>query len=81
MTLEMGKIISESEAEVEKCAWVCVYYAEKFMENETIASDASKSYVSFQPLGVVLAMIPWNFLFWQVFRFAAPALMAGNGAF
>jgi len=82
MTLEMGKIIGESRVEVEKCAWVCDYYAdhaEKFLADEVIETDASRSFVAFQPLGVVLAVMPWNFPFWQVFRFAAPALMAGNG--
>lgn len=81
MTLEMGKPISGSEAEVEKCAWVCDYYADnagKFLQAEMIETDASKSYVTFQPLGVVLAVMPWNFPLWQVFRFAAPGLMAGN---
>jgi succinate-semialdehyde dehydrogenase/glutarate-semialdehyde dehydrogenase len=81
MTEEMGKVISESEAEIEKSAWVCDYYAEnagKFLSDEIIESDAKKSFVSFEPLGQVLAVMPWNFPFWQVFRFAAPALMAGN---
>lgn len=81
MTLEMGKPIIQSRSEVEKCAWICEYYAdnaEKFLENEIIRTDAAKSFVSYQPLGIVLAIMPWNFPFWQVFRFAAPNLMAGN---
>jgi succinate-semialdehyde dehydrogenase/glutarate-semialdehyde dehydrogenase len=81
MTLEMGKPLEQSIAEVEKCAWVCDYYSEnakRFLSDELIETDASKSYVSYQPLGVVLAVMPWNFPFWQVFRFAAPGLMAGN---
>jgi succinate-semialdehyde dehydrogenase/glutarate-semialdehyde dehydrogenase len=81
MTLEMGKPISQSKAEVDKCAWVCEYYAEnaqKFLADELVKTDASKSFISFQPLGIVLAVMPWNFPFWQVFRFASPALMAGN---
>lgn len=81
MTLEMGKPFTQSKAEVEKCAWVCEYYAEKadkFLAEEIIKTDATKSFVTFQPLGVVLAVMPWNFPFWQVFRFAAPGLMAGN---
>src|SRR5207248_5931780 len=81
MTLEMGKPIGASESEVEKCAWVCEYYsenAEKFLTDEPIATDASNSYVAFQPIGPVLAIMPWNFPLWQCFRFAAPALMAGN---
>lgn len=80
-TLEMGKPIIESEAEVEKCAWNCDYYAgnaEKFLADEYVTSNASESYVSYLPLGVILALMPWNFPYWQVFRFAAPALMAGN---
>lgn len=81
MAVEMGKPIREGRGEIEKCAWVCEYYAEGaagFLEPEPVETDAAKSFVSFQPLGVVLAVMPWNFPFWQVFRFAAPALMAGN---
>lgn len=81
MTLEMGKPIAQSRAEIDKCAWVCDYYAdnaEKFLTDEMVITDASKSFVTYQPLGVILAVMPWNFPFWQVFRFAAPTLMAGN---
>ncbi len=81
--LEMGKTITEAEAEIEKCAWNCEYFAENaqwFLADERIVSNASESYVAFRPLGVVLAIMPWNFPYWQVFRFAAPALMAGNTA-
>ena len=81
ITLEMGKPTSEARAEVEKCAGTCEYYArngEEFLRTDTIESDAGKSYVAYYPLGVVLAVMPWNFPFWQVFRAAAPALMAGN---
>src|SRR5262245_61397479 len=83
MTLEMGKPIVQGEAEVEKCAWTCEYYAqhaESMLAEQPRQTDASRSYVRFDPLGVVLAVMPWNFPFWQVFRFAAPALMAGNAA-
>jgi len=81
MTEEMGKTVSASEAEVEKCAWVCEHYAEHgegYLAVQKVQTDASESYVRFDPLGVILAVMPWNFPFWQVFRFAAPALMAGN---
>jgi len=82
-TKEMGKPIAEAEAEIEKCAWNCDYYGEHaalYLADEPRASNAAKSYVAFRPLGVVLAIMPWNFPYWQVFRFAAPALMAGNVA-
>lgn len=81
ITREMGKLAKEARGEIEKCAWVCDYYAEHgtgFMADEVVETDAGKSYVAYQPLGTVLAIMPWNFPFWQVFRFAAPALMAGN---
>jgi len=81
MTLEMGKLIKESCAEVEKCAWACDYYAghaAQFLADEPIATDAANSYVAYQPLGTVLAVMPWNFPLWQVFRFAVPALTGGN---
>ena len=81
MTLEMGKPIKAAVSEAEKCAWVCRYYAEtaqQHLADEVVATDARQSYIRFQPLGPVLAVMPWNFPFWQVFRFAAPALMAGN---
>src|SRR5690606_15534361 len=83
MTEETGKVFKDGVAEIEKCAWVCEYYAdntEKILVREHIDTDASESYVEYRPLGVILAIMPWNFPFWQVFRFAAPALMAGNGA-
>ena len=81
--LEMGKSITEAEAEVEKCAWNCDFFAdhaERFLADEKVATNATESYVAFRPLGVILAIMPWNFPYWQVFRFAAPALMAGNTA-
>jgi len=81
ITEEMGKPIRQSVAEVEKCAWVCEYYAdhaEEFLAPRPVETDASQSYVRYDPLGPVLAIMPWNFPFWQLFRFAAPALMAGN---
>ncbi len=83
MTEEMGKPITQSRGEIEKCAAVCTYYARHaadFLSNEPVPTEASHSYIAYRPLGVVLAVMPWNFPFWQVFRFAAPALMAGNGA-
>jgi succinate-semialdehyde dehydrogenase/glutarate-semialdehyde dehydrogenase len=81
MTLEMGKPIKQAIAEVNKCALVCRFYADKaeeFLADERVKTDASQSFIAYQPLGVILAVMPWNFPFWQVFRFAAPALMAGN---
>ncbi|MBT3227592.1 MAG: NAD-dependent succinate-semialdehyde dehydrogenase [Candidatus Marinimicrobia bacterium] len=83
MALEMGKVMHEAQAEIEKCAWVCDFYADNakaFLADEIVETNASKSFVSFEPIGIVLAVMPWNFPFWQVFRFAAPALMAGNAA-
>lgn len=81
MTQEMGKPIIQSRGEIEKCAWVCEYYAdnaEAFLKDEDVKTDASRSFITYQPIGAVLAVMPWNFPYWQVFRFAAPALMAGN---
>ncbi|MCD4776016.1 MAG: NAD-dependent succinate-semialdehyde dehydrogenase [Candidatus Aegiribacteria sp.] len=81
MAAEMGKPVEQGQSEIEKCALVCRYYAENgsdFLAEESIASDADISYVCYQPLGVIYAVMPWNFPFWQLFRFAAPAVMAGN---
>src|SRR5437762_7623132 len=81
MTTEMGKPFNAAVQEAEKCAWVCRYYAEsaeRHLADEIVETNATKSFIRYQPLGVVLAVMPWNFPFWQVFRFAAPALMAGN---
>jgi len=83
MALEMGKVKNEGIGEIEKCAWVCDYYAqnaELFLENEAIETEATNSYISYQSVGTILAVMPWNFPFWQVFRFAAPTIMAGNTA-
>lgn len=81
ITNEMGKIIKESKAEIEKCAWLCEYYAEntkQLLAKDIISTDASKSYVRFDPMGVVYSIMPWNFPFWQVLRAAVPTMMAGN---
>jgi len=81
MAVEMGKPLEEGRAEIEKCAGVCRYYADHAADmliQQSVQTEARECFVSFQPLGVVLAVMPWNFPFWQVFRFAAPALMGGN---
>jgi succinate-semialdehyde dehydrogenase/glutarate-semialdehyde dehydrogenase len=83
ITMEMGKTLAEARAEIEKCAFCCDYYAEHaedFLRDQPSPSDSPHSFVAFEPIGVVLAVMPWNFPFWQVFRFAAPGLMAGNTA-
>ena len=83
ITLEMGKPINEAKAEIEKCAWACEHFAAHaaaYLADEPVRTNARRSIVAFAPLGVILAVMPWNFPFWQVIRFAAPALMAGNGA-
>ncbi|HEY3487984.1 MAG TPA: NAD-dependent succinate-semialdehyde dehydrogenase [Gammaproteobacteria bacterium] len=81
ITLEMGKSVKSARAEIEKCAWGCNYFADnaaELLRDEIIKTEAGKTYIHFEPLGVILAVMPWNFPFWQLFRFAAPALMAGN---
>jgi len=81
ITLEMGKLLRDSVAEIEKCVRGCTYYAEnaeRFLEDEPAQTGAARSYLHYEPMGPVLAIMPWNFPFWQVFRFAAPALMASN---
>jgi succinate-semialdehyde dehydrogenase / glutarate-semialdehyde dehydrogenase len=81
MVAEMGKVLREALGEIEKCASVCSFYADNaasFLRNEAIKTEASESYITYQPIGTILAVMPWNFPFWQVFRFLAPALMAGN---
>ena len=81
MANEMGKVLKDGVAEIGKCADCCDFYAknaEKFLANQSVATDAAESYIAYDPLGVILAVMPWNFPFWQVMRFAAPALMAGN---
>jgi succinate-semialdehyde dehydrogenase/glutarate-semialdehyde dehydrogenase len=81
ITMEMGKPIKQSLAEIEKCAWLCDHYAEhadRLLRPEVVEAGASKSYVAFEPMGIILGIMPWNFPFWQVFRFAVPAIMAGN---
>jgi succinate-semialdehyde dehydrogenase/glutarate-semialdehyde dehydrogenase len=83
ITIEMGKPLTEAKAEIEKCAWACEHFADnakRYLADEEIPSSARRSLVAFEPLGVVLAVMPWNFPFWQVIRFAAPAFMAGNTA-
>ncbi len=81
ISAEMGKVLREALGEVDKCALVCGYYAENaesFLKNEPVLTEATEAFISFQPIGTILAVMPWNFPFWQVFRFLAPALMAGN---
>ncbi len=83
ITAEMGKLLRDARAEVDKCAWACEYMADQaaeFLRPIEVSTDASRSFVAFEPLGVILGLMPWNFPFWQVFRFAAPALLAGNAA-
>ena len=82
MADEMGKPLVQGEAEINKCVWLCNYYidnTDSFLSLEQIETEFHKSYISFQPLGLVIGIMPWNFPFWQVFRYAVPALIAGNG--
>ncbi len=84
ITAEMGKPIKEARAEIKKCALACEYYAahaETFLADEEIKTAATRSYIAYEPLGIILAIMPWNFPFWQVFRFAAPALWPVMQAF
>ncbi len=81
VSAEMGKVLREALGEIDKCAMCCGFYAENaesFLKNEAVKTEAAEAYISFQPIGTILAVMPWNFPFWQVFRFLAPALMAGN---
>lgn len=81
MAAEMGKPVAQGQSEIEKCAWVCRYYAQhsqRFLADEPVRTEADRSYICYQPLGVIYAVMPWNFPYWQLFRFAAPAVMAGN---
>ena len=81
ITKEMGKPIKQSRAEIQKCALICDYYAKnaaEFLKDEFVDTEAEKSYVTFEPLGVILGIMPWNFPFWQVFKFAIPTICAGN---
>ncbi|MEM1270329.1 MAG: NAD-dependent succinate-semialdehyde dehydrogenase [Bacteroidota bacterium] len=83
MAVEMGKPVTQGRSEIEKCAWLCEYYAEHaagFLEDVLVETDHAESFVTYRPLGVILAIMPWNYPFWQVIRFASPTLMAGNGA-
>lgn len=83
ITSEMGKVNAAAQAEIEKCAWVCEHFANhaaKYLRSRSVKTEMTKSYVAYRPIGVIFAIMPWNFPFWQVFRFAAPALMAGNAA-
>ncbi|MER1812201.1 aldehyde dehydrogenase family protein, partial [Proteus mirabilis] len=83
MSVEMGKPITAGKAEIDKCSWVCKHYAEhakKYLKSRVIKTEMTKAKVCYRPLGIVFGIMPWNFPFWQVFRFAAPTIMAGNGA-